>query len=172
MDNYVVKGYDVYVQFFFNEQNEFNQGYDVAHKYIYDNLNKVIQRHEYMKDLFQKRENDSDLQMIDQQMIDHYDFKIALWKNVLSNSSLLEREDHYELSMKFIDDVFKDDPDESRENNDGYAIEYIFDELRSIGMHALMTSRLYEEKDYQLIKAQADYWFLKADNFRIVAIPE
>jgi hypothetical protein len=122
----------------------------------------------------------------EEDMIDYYNDKINLWQSVLDSSTLIEKEDCYELCLTFTGKFFEDDIEESREYNDGCAFQFIFDELRCIGMIDLMGIRkelirqceavtfdknLWVEFEMKSDK-YTEYWFSKADNFRMDSIKE
>jgi len=182
MDNYFVKGYNVFLTFGFEDQEELSQGYETAKQYVFDNLQKMITEHEYMKHLFSNKESPGEF---DDDMIEHYDNKIKVWQEIINNAQFTQKENAYELCLNCVGGYFEDDPNESREYNDGCSTQYIFDQLRCIGMSDLTGMRkelvkrcaegTFDEIEWVEYEGKRDkhtnYWFEKADNFRIVAIP-
>jgi hypothetical protein len=82
----------------------------------------------------------------------HYQNMIDILTHVYKNHTIKKEGDTYYLTLPFIHKLLEDNPKETREYNDGVAIQFMFDAFRKIGMCFLMRLKITQDENINVEK--------------------
>ncbi len=183
--DYFVVGYNAILTFNVGDLPFITDNEAETKQYLYKKLNYMIGYFLYMLELHINRKGEE---------ADDYYVKankqiVKQLENVIKNHTVTKENNVYTLTLPFVGKEYEEDPKFSREENDGFILQFIFDMLRKIGMCYYMCLKVevldsisvikelpktpedWEELDSKY-EQERDYWSNKADNFRTVAIYE